>query len=46
MKILYVGDVMAEPGMQAVEKILPGLIASEGVDFVVEETNRRERPPA
>jgi metallophosphoesterase (TIGR00282 family) len=35
MKILYVGDVMAEPGMQAVEKILPGLIASEGVDFVV-----------
>ncbi|QQS18757.1 YmdB family metallophosphoesterase [Candidatus Saccharibacteria bacterium] len=35
MKILYVGDVMAEMGMQAVEKMLPGLVAAEHIDFVV-----------
>ncbi len=35
MKILYVGDVMAEMGMQAVEKVLPGLIDSESIDLVV-----------
>jgi len=35
MKILYIGDVMAEPGILAVEKILPGLISDEGIDFVV-----------
>ena len=35
MKILYVGDVMAEMGMRAVEKMLPGLVRSEGIDFVV-----------
>jgi metallophosphoesterase (TIGR00282 family) len=35
MNILYVGDVMAEMGMQAVERVLPGLVQTEGVDFVV-----------
>ncbi|MGB4800218.1 MAG: YmdB family metallophosphoesterase [Candidatus Saccharimonadales bacterium] len=35
MKILYVGDVMAEMGMQAVEAVLPSLIKTEGIDFVV-----------
>ncbi|QQS20042.1 YmdB family metallophosphoesterase [Candidatus Saccharibacteria bacterium] len=35
MKLLYIGDVMAEQGMQAVEKVLPGLIAAEALDFVV-----------
>ena len=35
MKILYVGDVMAELGMQAVEKVLPGLVEKEAIDFVV-----------
>ncbi len=35
MKILYVGDVMAEMGMQAVEKVLPDLVAAEGIDYVV-----------
>lgn len=35
MKILYIGDVMAEPGILAVEKLLPGLVADEGIDFVV-----------
>lgn len=35
MKILYIGDVMAEMGMLAVEKILPSLIAEHEIDFVV-----------
>ena len=35
MKILYIGDVMAEPGMLAVEKILPGLVQQEGIELVV-----------
>lgn len=35
MKILYIGDIMAELGMQTVEKVLPELVSSEGVDFVV-----------
>lgn len=35
MKVLYIGDVMAEPGIRAVERVLPELIANEGIDFVV-----------
>ncbi len=35
MKILYIGDVMAEPGILAVEKVLPGLVHAEAIDFVV-----------
>lgn len=35
MHILYIGDVMAEPGILAVEKVLPGLVAQEHIDFVV-----------
>lgn len=35
MKVLYIGDVMAEMGIQAVEKVLPGLIAEKQIDFVV-----------
>jgi len=35
MRILYIGDVMAEMGLQAVEKVLPGLVASENIDFVL-----------
>jgi metallophosphoesterase (TIGR00282 family) len=35
MKILYIGDVMAESGMAAVEKVLPGIVQTEGIDFVV-----------
>ncbi len=34
MKILYIGDIMAEPGILAVEKALPELVAKEGIDFV------------
>lgn len=35
MKILYVGDVMGEPGLKLVEKILPGLREEHDIDFVV-----------
>jgi len=35
MKILYVGDVMAEMGMVSVETILPDLVHREQIDFVV-----------
>lgn len=35
MKILYIGDIMAEMGMQAVEAVLPGLRREKQVDFVV-----------
>ena len=35
MKILYIGDIMAEMGIQSVEKILPDIITREQVDMVV-----------
>lgn len=35
MKILYIGDVMAEPGMLVLEKVLPGLRREHGIDLVV-----------
>lgn len=35
MKSLYIGDVMAEPGIAVVEKILPALRKEQGIDFVV-----------
>lgn len=35
MNILYIGDVMAEPGLRLVEKLLPGLRAEHSVDLVV-----------
>ena len=35
MNILYVGDVMGEPGLRIVEKLLPGLRREHGIDFVV-----------
>lgn len=35
MNILYVGDVMGEPGLKLVEKVLPGLIREHKIDFVV-----------
>lgn len=35
MKILYIGDVMAEPGLKVVEAILPGLKRGREVDFVL-----------
>lgn len=35
MNILYIGDVMAEPGIRIVEKLLPKLRAERSVDFVI-----------
>lgn len=35
MNILYLGDVMGEPGLQVVEKLLPGLRQQYQVDFVI-----------
>jgi 2',3'-cyclic-nucleotide 2'-phosphodiesterase len=38
MKLLYIGDIMAEMGMKAVESALPRLIAAYDVDFVVAQS--------
>ncbi len=35
MNILYVGDVMGDPGIAVVEKILPALRRERSIDFVV-----------
>ena len=35
MKILYIGDVMAEMGLRTVEHVLPALKQKEQIDFVV-----------
>lgn len=35
MKILYIGDIMGEPGIQTVEKVLPGIRERHDIDMVV-----------
>lgn len=35
MKIMYIGDVMAEPGLKVVEKLLPGLRREYDLDLVI-----------
>jgi metallophosphoesterase (TIGR00282 family) len=35
LKVLFLGDVFAKPGRQAVERLVPRLISREGVDLVV-----------
>jgi len=35
MRILYVGDVMAEMGILAVERVVPGLRVAEEIDLVI-----------
>src|SRR6266545_8034711 len=35
MNILYVGDVMGEPGLKVVEKVLPDLRREHGLDLVI-----------
>jgi metallophosphoesterase (TIGR00282 family) len=35
MNILYLGDIMAEPGIKVVEKLLPGLRQEHNIDLVV-----------
>lgn len=42
MNILYFGDVMAEPGIRTVERLLPGLRAEHAVDFVVAQGENAE----
>lgn len=38
MNILYVGDVMAEPGLEVVEQVLPSLIEERQVDLVIAQS--------
>jgi metallophosphoesterase (TIGR00282 family) len=38
MKMLYLGDVMGEMGIRAVELLLPQIVRTEGVDFVVAQS--------
>ena len=38
MRILYVGDVMGEPGMEVVEKIIPKLRSEQQVDLVIAQS--------
>lgn len=38
MKILYIGDVMAEPGIQVVEKLLPQLRKKRSIDVVIAQS--------
>jgi len=35
MKILFIGDIVGEPGRRAVKELLPKIRKSEGVDFVI-----------
>ena len=35
MKVLYVGDVMGEPGLEVVEQVLPDLVKEKQVDLVI-----------
>lgn len=35
MKLLFVGDVVGEPGRRAVRELLPGIVHREGIGFVV-----------
>ena len=35
MKLLFLGDVFGKPGRQAVQRLVPRLIAREGLDLVV-----------
>lgn len=38
MNILYLGDVMAEPGIRVVEKLLPGIRQQQSVDLVIAQS--------
>lgn len=35
MRILFVGDIFGKPGVEALQKLLPGLLRSERVDFCI-----------
>jgi len=38
MKLLYIGDVMAEMGIRAVEQLLPQIVSTEAIDFIVAQS--------
>lgn len=38
MKILYIGDIYGEPGIETVKKVLPGLRKEQTIDFVVAQS--------
>jgi metallophosphoesterase (TIGR00282 family) len=38
VKILYIGDVMGEPGIEVVEHVLPRLVAEEKIDLVIAQS--------
>ncbi len=42
MKVLFLGDVVGKPGMQAVKALLPKLIGSTGADLVVANAENSE----
>ena len=35
MKILFIGDIVGEPGRRVIEELLPGLKKSNGIEFVI-----------
>ncbi|TKB76710.1 MAG: TIGR00282 family metallophosphoesterase [Nitrospira sp.] len=35
MKVLFIGDIMGEPGRRAVTRVLPRVVAHHGVDLVI-----------
>ena len=35
MKLLFIGDIVGEPGRKAVKELLPGLVKKNGIDCVV-----------
>lgn len=35
MKVLFIGDIMGEPGRRAVTRVLPRVVAQQGVDLVI-----------
>jgi len=35
VKILFIGDVVGSPGRHAVRELLPGLLQSQGIEFVI-----------
>lgn len=38
MRILYIGDIMARPGREVVQKVLPGLRRKHGLDLVIAQS--------
>jgi metallophosphoesterase (TIGR00282 family) len=38
MRILYIGDVMGEPGIEIVEEVLPKLIQEKNIDLVIAQS--------